>query len=37
MGTPYFQLKNREKSGELVFCSSNYEQFVLWDELLTVR
>ena len=37
MGTRYFQLKNREKSGELVFCSSNYEQFVLWDELLTVR
>ena len=27
MGTPYFQLKNREKSGELVFCSSNYELY----------
>ena len=27
MGTPYFQLKHREKSGELVFCSSNYELY----------
>ena len=27
MGTPYFQLKDREKSGELVFCSSNYELY----------
>ena len=27
MGTPYFQLKNREKSGELSFCSSNYELY----------
>ena len=27
MGTPYFQLKNRERSGELVFCSSNYELY----------
>ena len=27
MGTPYFQLKDREKSGELVYCSSNYELY----------
>ena len=27
MGTPYFQLKDRERSGELVFCSSNYELY----------
>ena len=27
MGTPYYQLKHREKSGELVFCSSNYELY----------
>ena len=27
MGTPYYQLKNREKSGELDFCSSNYELY----------
>ena len=27
MGTPYFQLKHRERSGELVFCSSNYELY----------
>ncbi len=27
MGTPYFQLKHREASGELVFCSSNYELY----------
>ena len=27
MGTPYFQLKHREKSGELSFCSSNYELY----------
>ena len=27
MGTPYFRLKDREMSGELVFCSSNYELY----------
>jgi len=27
MGTPYYQLKQREKSGELDFCSSNYELY----------
>ena len=27
MGTPYFQLKSREASGELSFCSSNYELY----------
>ena len=27
MGTPYFQLKDRERSGELVFCASNYELY----------
>jgi DNA polymerase V len=27
MGTPYFQLKGREASGELSFCSSNYELY----------
>ena len=27
MGTPYFRLKNREKSGELRFRSSNYELY----------
>lgn len=27
MGTPYFELKSREKSGELVFRSSNYELY----------
>ena len=27
MGTPYYQLKPREKSGELDFCSSNYELY----------
>ena len=27
MGTPYFQLKQREASGELCFCSSNYELY----------
>ena len=27
MGTPYFQLKDREASGELSFCSSNYELY----------
>ena len=27
MGTPYFQLRNREKTGELSFCSSNYELY----------
>lgn len=26
-GTPYFQLKDREKSGELIFRSSNYELY----------
>ena len=26
-GTPYFQLRNREKSGELIFRSSNYELY----------
>lgn len=46
MGTPYFQLKHREKSGELVFCSSNYELYgdmsrrlisILRDEALDVE
>ena len=27
MGTPYFRLKDRERSGELVFRSSNYELY----------
>ena len=27
MSTPYFQLKGREASGELSFCSSNYELY----------
>ena len=27
MGTPYFKLKHREKSGEISFCSSNYELY----------
>ncbi len=27
MGTPYFQLKDREATGELCFCSSNYELY----------
>ena len=27
MGTPYFQLKAREATGELSFCSSNYELY----------
>ena len=27
MGTPYFQLKDREASGEISFCSSNYELY----------
>ena len=27
MGTPYFQLKDREATGELSFCSSNYELY----------
>ena len=27
MGTPYFQLKDREATGELTFCSSNYELY----------
>lgn len=27
MGTPYFRLKHREKSGEISFCSSNYELY----------
>ena len=26
-GTPYFQLHDRETSGELCFCSSNYELY----------
>ena len=46
MGTPYFQLKDREKPGELVFCSSNYELYgdmsrrlisILLDEALDVE
>ena len=46
MGTPYFQLKDREKSGELIFCSSNYELYgdmsrrlisILRDEALDVE
>ena len=46
MGTPYFQLKDRERSGELVFCSSNYELYgdmsrrlisILRDEALDVE
>ena len=46
MGTPYFQLKHREKSGELAFCSSNYELYgdmsrrlisILRDEALDVE
>ena len=46
MGKPYFQLKDREKSGELVFCSSNYELYgdmsrrlisILRDEALDVE
>ena len=46
IGTPYFQLKDREKSGELVFCSSNYELYgdmsrrlisILRDEALDVE
>ena len=46
MGTPYFQLKHRERSGELVFCSSNYELYgdmsrrlisILRDEALDVE
>ena len=27
MGTPYFQLKDREQTGELIFRSSNYELY----------
>ena len=27
MGTPYYQLKDRERAGELDFCSSNYELY----------
>lgn len=27
MGTPYFQLKDRERTGELIFRSSNYELY----------
>ncbi|MBR0056402.1 MAG: Y-family DNA polymerase, partial [Kiritimatiellae bacterium] len=27
MGTPYFKLKGREATGELVFRSSNYELY----------
>lgn len=46
MGTPYFQLKARERTGELVFRSSNYELYgdmsrrfmsVLRDEALDVE
>ena len=46
MGTPYFQLKDREASGEIVFRSSNYELYgdmsrrfisVLRDEALEVE
>ena len=46
MGTPYYQLKNREKAGELDFCSSNYELYgdmsrriisILRDEALDVE
>ena len=46
MGTPYFQLKGRESSGELVLCSSNYELYgdmsrrlisILRDEALDVE
>jgi DNA polymerase V len=46
MGTPYFQLKDREASGELVFRSSNYELYgdisrrillILRDEALDVE
>jgi len=46
MGTPYFQLKDRERTGELVFCSSNYELYgdlsrrivsILRDEALAVE
>ena len=46
MGTPYFQLKSREQSGEVVFCSSNYELYgdmsrrlisILRDEALDVE
>ena len=46
MGTPYFQLKDRERTGELVFCSSNYELYgdmsrrlisILRDEALDVE
>ena len=27
MGTPYYQLKDRERAGEIDFCSSNYELY----------
>ena len=46
MGTPYFQLKDRESTGELVFRSSNYELYgdmsrrvisILRDEALDVE
>ena len=46
MGTPSYQLKHREKSGELDFCSSNYELYgdmsrriisILRDEALDVE
>ena len=45
-GTPYFQLRDREKSGELIFRSSNYELYgdmsrriisILRDEALDVE
>ncbi len=46
MGTPYYQLREREETGELVFCSSNYELYgdmsrriisILRDEALDVE
>ena len=46
MGTPYYQLKDRERAGEIVFCSSNYELYgdisrrivsILRDEALDVE
>ena len=46
MGTPYFQLRGRERSGEIDFCSSNYELYgdmskriisILHDEALDVE
>lgn len=46
MGTPYYQLRDRERAGEIVFCSSNYELYgdisgriisILRDEALDVE